>query len=61
MFDRCGEQTRYRRWHGHSHRFPSAYLESLLSESDEHIAVAAVRGTEVVGIGSAAIESDSIS
>jgi GNAT superfamily N-acetyltransferase len=55
MFERCSRETRYRRWHGHSYRFPVAYLAALLAEDDQHLAYAAVRGDEIVGVASAVV------
>jgi GNAT superfamily N-acetyltransferase len=54
MYDRCSAETRYRRWHGHLRSFPSAYLSALAAGADQHIAVVARHGSEVIGFASAA-------
>jgi GNAT superfamily N-acetyltransferase len=54
MYDRCSPETRYRRWHGHLHAFPAAYLSTLVAAADEHIAVVARHDSEVIGFASAA-------
>ena len=56
MFERCSVRTRYRRWHGHTYRFPSAYLAAMLSESDVHPAFAGVHAGDIVAIASVPIE-----
>jgi GNAT superfamily N-acetyltransferase len=54
MHDRCSDDTRYRRWHGHAHTFPPAYLDALVSGPPEHVAVVARRDGLLIGFASAA-------
>ncbi len=44
MLDRCGGDTRYRRFHGHLSAFPERYLAEALSGSPAHLALVAVAG-----------------
>jgi GNAT superfamily N-acetyltransferase len=57
MFERCSVRTRYRRWHGHTYRFPPAYLAAVLSESGDHPAIVAVHAGDVIAIASAPVDS----
>jgi GNAT superfamily N-acetyltransferase len=57
MYERCSADTRYRRWHGHASTFPAAYLRDLVTESAEHVGVAARRDGLLVGVASAAAVS----
>ncbi|HMD93346.1 MAG TPA: GNAT family N-acetyltransferase [Trebonia sp.] len=41
MLDRCGSETRYRRFHGHVSAFPERYLAEALSGSPAHFALVA--------------------
>jgi GNAT superfamily N-acetyltransferase len=41
MLDRCGPQTRYRRFHGHVNVFPERYLAEALSGRPAHFALVA--------------------
>jgi GNAT superfamily N-acetyltransferase len=54
MHDRCSPDTRFRRWHGHVRTFPRSYLDALLTDSDEHLAVVAHHEAELIGFASAA-------
>jgi GNAT superfamily N-acetyltransferase len=51
MHDRCSADTRYGRWHGHTKRFPAAYLQRLL---DEDLAIVARQSDTLIGLASAA-------
>lgn len=53
MLDRCGAQTRYRRFHGHVSAFPERYLAEALSGSPVHFAlVAEAAGGTLVALAS---------
>jgi GNAT superfamily N-acetyltransferase len=54
MHERCSPDTTYRRWHGRVRSFPPAYLSALVAGDDQHIAVVARRGPQVIGFASAA-------
>ena len=54
MYERCSPETRYRRWHGHLRSFPPAYLSALAAGADQHIAVVARHGSDLIGFASAA-------
>lgn len=61
MHERCSLATRYSRWLTPNPAFPKLYLQSLLACTTEHIAVVAVcdrQPQEVIGLASAAVDSE---
>jgi GNAT superfamily N-acetyltransferase len=54
MFERCSQQTRYRRFHGFVHAMPERYLADALAGRPEHIALVAERDGAIVALASCA-------
>jgi len=58
MLARCTDQTRYRRFHGVTDRFPERYLAGALAGDPEHFALVGYTPAAIVALASCVTQPD---